>query len=107
MIQYVEKLGTEYLKGEKCKGASRRRYSDYRGAHVVAMSCGGFRLYSCDTVIALVNRADKVLYINGGKYSRTTTEQQKSLREVADRLGFRVVEREGVAATYRAFEENH
>lgn len=107
MIKYVEKLGTEYLKGEKCKGASRRRYSDYRGGHVVAMSYGGFRLYSYDTIIALVNRADKVLYINGGKYSRTTTDQQKSLCELAGRLGFRVVEREGVAATYRAFEENH
>lgn len=72
MRKYIEKVGTEYLIGKKRLGGSPRRYSDYTGRYVTAMSYGEKVLYSYSQPIALIKREEKILYLNNEKISLHT-----------------------------------
>lgn len=91
-MQYTEKVITDYLKGEKRMGNSPRRFSQYYGHKVTSMSFSECTLYSYSTVIAKVDRTEKVIYRSVAKYSPTTTRQQNDLKRLGFRMGFTFVD---------------
>lgn len=91
-MQYTEKVITDYLKGEKRMGNSPRCFSQYYGHKVTSMSFSECTLYSYSTVIAKVDRTEKVIYRSVAKYSPTTTRQQNDLERLGFRMGFTFVD---------------
>lgn len=97
MRSYIEKLGTEYIKGQKESGKSPLR-TGLDGRHVRSMSWQGNRLFSYQTHVATIDRAGKVLYVTPRKYSQTTTRQMQDLAWLASYNGFHIVSTENVEA---------
>lgn len=91
MRNYIKNLIPQYLDGTKISGNSPKRYSDYYGRHLTAMSYNGERLYSYDTLVGLVDRNYKILYLTDKKYSATTSRQINDTDMCAYNHGYHVV----------------
>lgn len=74
---YIEKLMYPYLDGTATSGKAPLRHTQYGSFR--SMKFDGPLLYSYATLIAAVDRANKILYLSTRKYSQTTTYQQKTL----------------------------
>lgn len=92
MRKYAKEVITDYLKGEKRMGNSPIRYSQYYGHKVTSISFSECTLYSYSTVIAKVDRTEKVIYRSTCKYSPTTSQQQSALEYLGSRMGFKFVD---------------
>ena len=78
-----------YLDGTATSGKAPLHRTDY-GSHR-SMKFEGPLLYSYSTIIAAVDRANKILYLSSRKYSQTTTRQQKDVTLIAEKERFRVI----------------
>ena len=86
---YVEKLMYPYLDGTATSGKAPLRRTNYGSLR--SMKFEGPLLYSYATIIAAVDRANKILYLSSRKYSQTTTRQQKDVTPIAEKERFRVI----------------
>lgn len=86
---YVEKLMYPYLDGTATSGKAPLRHTQYGSLR--SMKFEGPLLYSYATIIAAVDRANKILYLSSRKYSQTTSRQQKDIALIAEQERFRVV----------------
>lgn len=78
-----------YLDGTATSGKAPLRRTDYGSLR--SMKFEGPLLYSYSTIIAAVDRANKILYLSSRKYSQTTTRQQKDVTLIAEKERFRVI----------------
>ena len=87
--KYIEKLMYPYLDGTATSGKAPLRHTPYGSFR--SMKFDGSLLYSYATLIAAVDRANKIPYLSTRKYTRTTTHQQKNIALIAEQERFRVV----------------
>lgn len=91
MRTYIKNLIPQYLNGTEIFGHSPKRYSAYQGRKLASMSYHDEKLYSYQTLVGLVDRNYKILYLTNRKYSATTTRQLNDTDICAYNQGFHVV----------------
>lgn len=91
MIKYIKDLIPQYLNGDKARGHSPLRYSEYYGRKITAMSYEGDNLYSYDTLIGKLDAENYILYLTDARYSATTTRQLNDTAQIALNCGYKVI----------------